>query len=156
MSTTAAKKKTTKKMAEEDAQTQSMFNIDYARLITTEHGYISPSEEGVFTIEPIVCGLNTLAVATFQPARSSHIHVTGNEEVSDVGIIVGLPVDVVDGKIEDFAFQLGDIVKFSPRHKLCDIKGHFAKYDDAEVLCIRPDGVFCVLGKAPIALTASE
>lgn len=154
MSTTTAKKKT-KKMEAEDSQTQSMFNIDYARLITTEHGYITPDENGIFTIEPIVCGLNTLSVATFQPARSTHIHVTGNEEVSDVGLIVGLPVDVVDGKIADFAFQLGDIVKFSPRHKLCDVTGHFAKYGDAEVLCIRPDGIFCVLGKAPIALTAS-
>ncbi len=155
MSTTAAKKKT-KKMAAEDSVGQSMFDIDYSRLISTERGYISPSDDGVFIVEPIVCGLNTLAVATFEPARSTHVIVTGNEEVSDVGLIVGLPVDVVDGKTADFAFQLGDIVKFSPRHKLCDIKGHFAKYNDAEILCIRPDGVFCVLGKAPIALTASE
>jgi len=94
-----------------------------------------------FSIQPIVCFGEWVAIAPLQPETisSGGIVLPKEREIPDTGIVLSA------NKTTDPELEIGMLVKYSGKHANTSLKGYFEHYGDAEIIVLRATNIFTIL-----------
>lgn len=126
-------------LAEAEAQEKSSstrmpdIDIDFEKFIQQKDGF--------YEVDPIRCTGDYVAIAPFRRnvvTEGGIVVPTQVDARPDTGLIVGLGENIGN-------LQLGQHVKFIPKHKAADLTGEFPFYDKAEIAVYKLVSVVAIL-----------